>query len=82
MIPCSEVIRLLWDYIDGELTAERADEIRRHLEICAGCRAVTEFEAEFLRSVRRMLDVPPPGDELRARVVAALRAHGFENGGG
>lgn len=82
MIPCSEVIRVLWDFLDGELSAERTDEIRRHLEICAGCRAVTEFEEEFLRSVRRLLDVPPPRAELRARVVAALRAHGFENGGG
>lgn len=82
MIPCSEVIRVLWDFLDGELTVERADEIRRHLEICAGCRAVTEFEQEFLHSVRRMLDVPPAGGELRARVVAALRAHGFEGGGG
>ncbi len=82
MIPCSEVIRVLWDYLDGELTAERAEEIRRHLEVCAGCRAVTQFEEEFLRAVRRLLDVPPPGGELRARVVATLRAHGFDSGGG
>jgi len=30
------VIQQLWDYLDGELPADRADGISRTLEACAG----------------------------------------------
>ena len=77
MIPCIEVIHQLWDYLDGELSPERADAIRSHLEVCAGCRAVSEYEEAFLTTVRGLVDDPPPDEELRHQVIAALERHGY-----
>ena len=31
-IPCIQVIHQLWDYLDGELPADRAKGIAQHLE--------------------------------------------------
>ena len=77
MIPCIEVIHQLWDYLDGELSPERANAIRSHLEVCAGCRAVSEYEESFLSTVRGLVDDPPPDEELRDQVIAALERHGY-----
>jgi anti-sigma factor (TIGR02949 family) len=78
-IPCIEVIHQLWDYLDGELTPDRAQGIAEHLEACAGCNAVSDFEIAFRDTARKLLGEAPPVPALRDRVVAALRAKGFRN---
>jgi anti-sigma factor (TIGR02949 family) len=55
-IRCTHVIQLLWDYLDAEVTPDMAEEIRRHLERCSGCRGLCEFDQSFLRTVRRLAD--------------------------
>ena len=77
-IPCIQVINQLWDYLDGELPADRAKGIAQHLEECVGCNAVSEFEKSFRETARRLLDEAPPAPALRERVVAALEARGFQ----
>ena len=77
MIPCKDVIHQLWDCLDAEVTPELAGGIREHLEVCAGCRAVSEFEQAFLGTVQGLVTNPPADDELRSRVVAALQHHGY-----
>ena len=77
MIPCKDVIHKLWDYLDGEVTPELADAIKEHLELCAGCRAVSGFEEAFLHTVQVLVDDPPADAELQAKVLAALQAHGY-----
>lgn len=79
-IPCVEVIHQLWDYLDGELTADRAEGIAEHLEACAGCNAVSEYEIAFRETARRLLDEAPPVPALRGRIVTALEAKGFRGG--
>jgi hypothetical protein len=81
VIPCADVIEQLWDYLDGRLHDGQAVGIREHLRGCANCRAVSEFEQSFLRTVGGLLDQPVPDPELRARVVAALAARGYKNRG-
>ena len=77
-IPCEDVIRSVWDYLDDEIDDARKERIRRHLELCDHCRDQYAFERELLRSLGRLLD-----DEnneiasLRARIERALVGHGF-----
>jgi hypothetical protein len=54
-IACTHVIRLMWDYLDAEVTPATAEVIRRHLEICSRCRGLCEFHESFLRAVRRLV---------------------------
>jgi anti-sigma factor (TIGR02949 family) len=53
MISCHEVITELWDYLDGELPAERAAAIADHLAECARCYPQYRFEYAFLSAVAR-----------------------------
>lgn len=55
-IHCTHVIQLLWDYLDAEVTSDVAEAIRRHLELCSGCRGLCAFDESFLRAVRRLAD--------------------------
>lgn len=76
-IPCIEVIHQLWDYLDRQLSDDTAAGIREHLEACAGCRAVSEFERAFLNRVHALLDSPSSDAELRARLLSRLVEEGF-----
>ena len=53
MLDCDAVMRQLWDYLDGELTPERTESIRQHVEICSRCKPQTEFEQAFLDAIAR-----------------------------
>ncbi|HUC36604.1 MAG TPA: mycothiol system anti-sigma-R factor [Acidimicrobiales bacterium] len=68
---CNETLHTLYTYLDGELTDDRRQEIKRHLDECPPCFEAFDFEAE-LRVViaQRCKDHVP--DTLRQRVHEAL----------
>ena len=71
-IDCQEAARHLHQLIDGELTPEVDREVQRHLEDCAPCMAVYEFEEAFLRFVKlKARGQTPPGD-LKQRILESL----------
>ena len=76
VMPCHEVVRLLWEYLDGELDELTHDRIREHLDACEHCRDHFTFESAFVESVGRALDSPNDTDDLRARILEALREAG------
>jgi mycothiol system anti-sigma-R factor len=76
-IPCEEVIRSVWDFLDDEIDARRRERIRAHLELCDHCRDQYTFEGSFLRSMSRLLDEDAQVASLRQRIEAALLKHGF-----
>lgn len=68
---CRQVIKTLYDYLDGELTDERRNVIRSHLETCSPCLEAFDFEAELKAVIaRRCREEVPEG--LRRRVAQAL----------
>lgn len=70
MVSCSEVIQQLWDYLDGELPPERAQEIAAHLSECARCYPLYRFEFAFLALLARQrarTQGPPPALVERIR---------------
>ena len=70
---CSEAIHALYEFIDGELTGERREVIRHHLDECHGCYEAFDFEAELriLISQRCRDEVP---ERLRHKIVRALES--------
>jgi mycothiol system anti-sigma-R factor len=70
-IDCNETIYRLYTYLDGELTEDRRQEIKHHLDKCRDCVEAFDFEAE-LRAViaQRCKDHVP--DTLRERVRDSL----------
>jgi anti-sigma factor (TIGR02949 family) len=75
-VDCVEAIHTLYHFLDGELTEYRRVEIQQHLEGCLPCLEAFDFEAELrvvVSTCCRRDEVP---EDLRARVVQALRALG------
>jgi anti-sigma factor (TIGR02949 family) len=77
LMSCEHVIRLLWEYLDNELDAERRLRVREHLAVCEHCREHFTFEGAFLRAVASHLDDVTDTATLRGRIVDALRAEGY-----
>lgn len=67
MIPCSEAVRQLWEYLDRTLSPEDAVKVEGHLAFCRRCCG----ELEFAKELRAFLatnaadEIPP---EVRARL--------------
>jgi anti-sigma factor (TIGR02949 family) len=76
-IDCSMAVRQLWDYLDEELTDDRMAAVRAHLAICVHCLSHAEFGERFLAAVQHTRDLQLCPAEVRARVMASLRAEGF-----
>jgi hypothetical protein len=70
---CDEVVKLIWDWLDNELSETTWKEIEAHLAGCTGCTEHVEFARGFLKKVQ---EAPAPAGDLNAlreRVRKALR---------
>ena len=76
-VDCLGAVRKLWDCLDGELTEERMVVVRAHLERCVGCYPHFDFERKFLDALAATRPDCVAPDELRAKVIDALRRAGF-----
>ncbi len=63
-LECQEVLARLYSFLDGELTDERRQKIRLHLDDCSPCLEAYEFETELRQMV---------ANRLRDRVPEVLR---------
>ena len=80
-VDCEEAVHELYTYLDGELTEERREEIRVHLDYCGPCGGAAEFEAELRRVIaNRCKDRVP--DSLIQRVAEAIEAESGTHDGG
>lgn len=74
---CLDVVRQLWDYLDGELTDESMAEIRAHLSECRDCHPHYDFERAFLDAIAATRSEHPAPSQVRRKVLAKLRKSGF-----
>ncbi|HVT41819.1 MAG TPA: mycothiol system anti-sigma-R factor [Acidimicrobiales bacterium] len=78
---CEEAVHSLYHYLDGELTEQRREEIRVHLDWCGPCGGAAEFEAELRRIIaNRCKDRVP--QSLIERVAAAIDEESRQHDGG
>lgn len=68
---CEDALRTLYNFLDGELTEERRDAIRHHLDQCSPCLQAFGFEAELKRVVARSCRDQVP-DHLRTKIALVL----------
>lgn len=72
-IRCEEVIRQLYDFLDGEIDPNRHAAIEHHLDLCRGCFSRIEFERLLKRRLAELAHEPAT-PSLRRRVDALLDA--------
>ena len=80
MLDCQAAMRQLWDYLDGELSAERMEAMRAHLAVCARCYPHYDFERAFLDAVAATRRAHAAPGALRERVMSALKTAGWTPG--
>lgn len=70
---CDDALHQLSEFLDGELTTERRELIRHHLDECIPCLGAFDFEAE-LRIViaQKCRDTVP--DDLRRRIAGLIES--------
>lgn len=72
-ISCQEALERLYEYLDGELTPESAEEVRRHVKICDACYPEVSFTTEFRDALHRAARGQPVSpDSLRKKVGELL----------
>lgn len=71
-ISCQDAVKLLYEYLDGELQDVSEEEVRAHFEACQRCFPHLKLEAAFRDAVKRAScsECAPP--ELREKLVSLI----------
>ncbi len=76
-INCRAALQQLWAYLDEELSPEMMASVRTHLELCARCYPEYDLEKAFLQAIADCQVARCAPDELRRKVMGALKQAGF-----
>lgn len=79
MIPCEEALRLVHDYLDGELDGVPETQVRRHFEVCGRCYPHLRLETAYREAMRRAAQGEQAPPRLKARVFELLSDAGGED---
>ncbi|MBL8997840.1 MAG: zf-HC2 domain-containing protein [Gemmatimonadales bacterium] len=79
MIDCEAVMRELWDFLDGELPAERLALIDAHVRLCDRCGPHLRFERAFRAALHRARQADGAPEALGERVRTALATLGYQD---
>jgi mycothiol system anti-sigma-R factor len=71
MITCSEAVKRLWDYLEGEVGSKDRGAIEEHLGVCRRCCGELEFAQELRRFLSHHSSEDLP-ESVRARLVYFL----------
>lgn len=76
---CRDVVRAMWEYLDGELDARTTLALKVHLDGCHRCRERHDTMRAFLGAVERVKDADCASGALRERVDRLLRERGLQS---
>ena len=71
---CRDLLTLLADYVDGELSPQEVERVDAHLQGCAYC---TKFGGEYgmmVEDLKRRFGEPTVHSDVRARLVNRMEA--------
>lgn len=69
---CASVLEKIYEYLDGELTADVEQRIREHLAVCQSCFPHFRHEEVFLRFIERRAQIVAAPPSLRRRIMQML----------
>ena len=70
---CGEVLRRVYEYLDGEMAPGDLAPIRQHLDECTPCLREYGLEESIKSLVRRSCASEPVPQDLRERVLLRVR---------
>jgi len=69
---CKEILNMIPLYLDNELSAEDADNVRRHIESCDCCKKEAEFLASLMKTASSLEETAPSVDFHKNLMKKAL----------
>ena len=72
MISCEDALRLVHDYLDGELDRSSERSVKQHFDACERCYPHLKLESSFREAVRRASSGENAPPALKARVLELL----------
>jgi anti-sigma factor (TIGR02949 family) len=72
MISCEDALRLVHEFLDGELEDASATEVKQHFDMCQQCYPHLHLETAFREAVRRAFAGESAPPDLKAKVSALL----------
>ncbi|SDR86268.1 mycothiol system anti-sigma-R factor [Microlunatus soli] len=69
---CEKALSRLYEFLDSELDASDADEIRHHLAACEPCLDAFDAEEAMKKLIKRGCGDEPAPEQLRAKVMAVF----------
>jgi anti-sigma factor (TIGR02949 family) len=72
MISCEDALRLVNEFIDGELEGVSEARVRAHFDVCQRCYPHLKLETAFREALRRAAATEAAPTDLKARVATLL----------
>ena len=72
MISCSEAVRQLWEYLEGELADRDREKVDEHLGACLRCCGEAEFADELRKFLAAQGDDDCLPEGVRQRLLSTL----------
>lgn len=72
MITCHDALRLVHEFLDGELDGVSRAEVEAHFEMCKQCYPHLRLERRFRDALRSACAREKASPELRSRVLGAV----------
>ena len=71
-VPCTEVLAMVYSYIDGEMEDSSSAQIRQHLDECGPCLREYGLEEVVKKLVHKCCGHETVPGELRAKVLVRI----------
>jgi anti-sigma factor (TIGR02949 family) len=78
MLDCGAAVRMLWDFLDGQLSTDDDAAVRAHMARCSHCFPHARFGELVLEALAAQRAAPEPGASIRDGVIARLRLEGYD----
>ena len=69
---CREVLRRVFEFLDGEMTEQDVERIRQHLDECSPCLTEYGLDVALKALVRRSCACEQAPEELRERILIKI----------
>lgn len=75
-IDCGEAAEKLYEYLDQELDAATEAAVKQHLEMCAPCFQVFDFEKTYLKFIETRARAQGAPESLKRKLLDQLFREG------
>jgi len=78
-ISCEEALKVVHEFLDGELEGVSLAEVKTHFEVCQGCYPHLRLEQSFRAALQRACGKGSAPPDLKERVARSIATGGSQS---